>query len=104
MTLEITMNFDEIPLKCQIAVVGAGPAGLTTALKLSEKGYKDIVLLDKRDPWREPVACAEAVHKGGLASVVEIGDDWIRSDVDGVDFYSPMEQRSVSKKKILGLY
>jgi digeranylgeranylglycerophospholipid reductase len=103
MILELLMNFDEIPLKCKIAVVGAGPAGLVTALKLSEKGYKDIVLLDKRDPWREPVACAEAVHKVGLAKVVDIGEGWIRSDVDGVDFYSPNGTKVRYKKENSGV-
>ena len=34
------MNFDEIPLKCQIAVVGAGPAGLEAARMLGQRGYR----------------------------------------------------------------
>src|SRR5690606_35776416 len=46
-------------------VIGAGPAGLLAAMTLADgqtpRGSRTIALLDKRDPWREPVSCAEAV-------------------------------------------
>ena len=48
-------------------VIGAGPAGLLAALNLAmanagrARPYT-IALLDKRDPWREPVACGEGVR------------------------------------------
>lgn len=80
-----------------VIVCGAGPAGLVSAHNLiwagnsaikSGKGLK-VALLDRRDPWREPVACAEAVSRRGLHSLVPVEKDWIRSVVDGVDFVAP---------------
>lgn len=73
-----------------VAICGAGPAGLMAGLTLasSNKGLK-IALLDKRDPWREPVACAEAVHRQGLYSLVDVEDQWIRTIIDGCVFVSP---------------
>ncbi len=72
-------------------VIGAGPAGLLAALTLATNGKShSIALVDKRDPWREPVACAEAVHAGGLHSLVpKVEKAWIRGPVDGVLFVSP---------------
>jgi digeranylgeranylglycerophospholipid reductase len=72
-------------------VIGAGPAGLLAALTLvrSGKGYR-IALLDKRDPWREPVSCAEAVHRARLEALVPVVEPaWVRGPVDGVIFVAP---------------
>ncbi len=35
--------------KVQIAIIGAGPAGLSTAIELSNMGYDDIVVFDRED-------------------------------------------------------
>ncbi|WP_458699530.1 NAD(P)/FAD-dependent oxidoreductase [Sulfurospirillum sp. 1307] len=35
--------------KVQIAIVGAGPAGLSLAIELSNKGYSDIIVFDRED-------------------------------------------------------
>jgi digeranylgeranylglycerophospholipid reductase len=48
-----------------------------------------IALLERRDPWREPVACAEAVHKGGFHELVDVDSKWVRGPVNGVVFVSP---------------
>lgn len=73
-----------------IAICGAGPAGLMAGLTLASSNKQlKIALLDKRDPWREPVACAEAVHRGGLFSLVDVDDHWIRTVIDGCVFVSP---------------
>ncbi len=73
------------------AVIGAGPAGLLAALTLARSGkpYR-IALLDKRDPWREPVSCAEAVHREHLEALVPVVEPaWVRGPVDGVIFVAP---------------
>jgi digeranylgeranylglycerophospholipid reductase len=76
-------------------VIGAGPAGLLAALTLSDVATHGnsalrIALVDKRDPWREPVPCAEAVHRHKLESLVpKIESEWIRGPVDGAMFIAP---------------
>lgn len=72
-------------------VIGAGPAGLLAALTLARaEGSRTIALVDKRDPWREPVPCAEAVHRKRLEALVPVVEpEWIRGPVDGALFISP---------------
>lgn len=77
-------------------VIGAGPAGLLAALTLglakgrNGTGPYSIALLDKRDPWREPVSCAEAVSAQGLRDLVpKLEPAWVREPIDGVIFVSP---------------
>lgn len=92
------------------AVIGAGPAGLLAALTLAManqgKGERarSIALLDKRDPWREPVSCAEAVSAAGLREVVpKVEPAWVREPIDGVIFVSPNGTRVPFRKPGSGL-
>jgi geranylgeranyl reductase family protein len=77
-------------------VIGGGPAGLMASLTLAKAvgdasgKARRIALVDKRDPWREPVACAEAVHRERLEALVdEVEPEWVRGPVDGAIFVSP---------------
>jgi len=45
-----------IPTECDVLVIGAGPAGSTTAKHIAEDGI-DVVLIDKR----KGVGCASAM-------------------------------------------
>lgn len=90
-------------------VIGAGPAGLLAAVTLGlanagrAKPYT-VALLDKRDPWREPVSCAEAVSAEGLRSLVpKVEPAWIREPIDGVVFVSPNGTRVTFRREASGL-
>jgi len=80
---------DPIPAECDAVVVGAGPAGLCAALALARSGAGKVVLLDKRDPWREPVACAEAVRSRPFFAISPLpAEPWVRTTVDNCLFAS----------------
>jgi len=84
---------NQVPERVDVVVCGAGPAGLVAAWRMAQAGLS-VALLDRRDPWREPVSCAEAVHAEGLRKWVdEIDPAWVRGPVDGVVFVAPDETR-----------
>ena len=49
----------ENQLSCDVVIVGAGPAGSTTALMLGELGY-DVIIVDKHDFPRVKI-CGEGL-------------------------------------------
>jgi len=72
-----------LPETCDVLVVGAGPAGLIAAHELAMRKAGKVILLDRRDPWREPVPCAEAVRRPCLESISPLAiRPWIRCDID----------------------
>lgn len=83
MTIPDNTSFrDTLPRECDALVAGAGPAGLSAAFHLAKAGLS-VVLLDKRDPWREPVACAEAVRLSTFRRLSPLPvDPWIRTPVE----------------------
>ena len=100
---------DPLLSEYDFAVIGAGPAGLLAALNLAKanagraKPYS-IALLDKRDPWREPVACGEGVSAQGLRDLVpRLEPAWVREPIDGVVFVSPNGTRVTFQHQGSGL-
>ncbi len=68
----------KIPSTTKVLVIGAGPAGSTAAIRLAERGYEDVLMLDAcRFPRQKPCAgglSPEAfafLKRSGLSGVVE---------------------------------
>ena len=66
-------------------ICGAGPAGLLAAYTLGRLtgSARRVLLLDKKEPWKEPIFCAEAVSTDRLASLWPIDPDFVRSRLSG---------------------
>ncbi len=71
-----------------IIVVGAGPAGTTTARVAANQGVSVLVLEKKRDIG-VPVRCAEGVSEQGLKSLIDVEDSWIAQVITKSKFISP---------------
>ena len=72
-------------------ICGAGPAGLMAAYQLGKLtgGAGRILLLDKKEPWKEPIFCAEAVSTHRLNALWPIDESWVRGNISGIFFTSP---------------
>ena len=75
-------------MKCDLVVVGAGPAGSMTAKAAAEAGL-DVVMLEKRQEIGDPVRCAEGVSKAALKKLVEPDPSWISAEVKGARIRAP---------------
>lgn len=75
-------------MRCDMVVVGAGPAGSMAAKTAADEGL-DVVLLEKRQEIGDPVRCAEGVSKVALAEMVEPDPSWIAAEVKGARIYAP---------------
>ncbi|MCR3884674.1 NAD(P)/FAD-dependent oxidoreductase [Methanotrichaceae archaeon M04Ac] len=75
-------------MKCDLVVVGAGPAGSMTAKAAAEAGL-DVVMMEKRQEIGDPVRCAEGVSKAALKKLVEPDPSWISAEVKGARIRAP---------------
>lgn len=87
-----------------VVVCGAGPAGLMAACTLGRIAGKSrkILLLDKKEPWKEPIFCAEAVSTDRLAALWPIDRTWVRGGISGIYFTSPKGYRAEFYSKDCG--
>jgi flavin-dependent dehydrogenase len=88
-----------------VVVCGAGPAGLMAACTLGRLtgGARRILLLDKKEPWKEPIFCAEAVSKDRLNALWPVKDSFVRGTLSGIYFTSPKRFRAEFYSKDCGL-
>lgn len=88
-----------------VVVCGAGPAGLMAACTLGRltAGGRRILLLDKKEPWKEPIFCAEAVSTNRLSKLWPIDRSWVRQDISGIYFTSPSRYKAEFYSKNCGL-
>lgn len=80
-----------------VIVVGAGPAGSTTATYLAQQGY-DVLLVDRHQFPRDK-ACGDAVPAGAIEILVHLGmGDEIQAAVERGEFYPLKSMLLVSPK------
>lgn len=86
-------------------VCGAGPAGLMAACTLGRMtaGARRILLLDKKEPWKEPIFCAEAVSRDRLNALWPVDPSYVRGPLSGIYFTSPKRYRAEFYSKDCGL-
>ena len=77
-------------------ICGAGPAGLMAACTLGKltSGARRVLLLDKKEPWKEPIFCAEAVSTSRLGKLWPVDPSWVRGSISGIYFTSPNRYRA----------
>lgn len=91
-----------------VVVCGAGPAGLMAACTLGRMvqktaGARRILLLDKKEPWKEPIFCAEAVSARRLKALWPVDRSFVRGNLSGIYFTSPKRYRAEFYSKDCGL-
>lgn len=77
----------------EVIVVGAGPAGSTTAMSLARKGH-DVLLLDRKSFPRDKV-CGDAVPAGAIEKLYALG---MQEKIKEAGFYYIDKMRLVSPK------
>jgi digeranylgeranylglycerophospholipid reductase len=88
-------------MKCDVVIVGGGPAGSVTARYASEAGAK-VIVIDRRPEIGIPVLCGEGISqridKWGMLE----GKEWIASKMDGAKIFSPDDTVVTLSKEMAG--
>lgn len=89
----------------KVVICGAGPAGLMAAYQLGKltQNAGQILLVDKKEPWKEPIFCAEAVSNHRLNKLWPVDESWVRGTISGIYFTSPKGYKAEFYSKNCGL-
>jgi digeranylgeranylglycerophospholipid reductase len=71
-----------------VAIIGAGPAGLATAIRLKKEGF-DSVVLEESETIGIPENCAGLVSKSGLDKLKIDYSETVQNNIRGAKIYSP---------------
>jgi monoamine oxidase len=82
-------------IRADVAVVGGGLAGLTTARRLAQKGVRDVVVIEARD---RVGGRTHTKHTHG--TWVDVGGQWIKTKQTS---YGPAQSRIVALAKEVGV-
>jgi digeranylgeranylglycerophospholipid reductase len=71
-----------------VAIIGAGPAGLQTAIKLREEGFESIVL-EEHETVGYPEHCTGLISAKGLNELKIEPEGFIQNEIYGAKIFSP---------------
>lgn len=77
-------------MKCDVVVVGSGPAGSVTARFAAQNGAK-VIMIERRRDIGSPVLCAEGISKDVDKLNLLEGKRWSAANMDGARIFSPNE-------------
>src|SRR5213592_1699626 len=60
------------PVKAEVIIIGAGPAGSATAIHLAQLGVQDVVLVDRQQFPRDKT-CGSGVSPKGIETLKALG-------------------------------
>ena len=72
---------------CDVLVIGAGPAGSTTAKYIAKKGY-NVILVDSKEFPGTPQQCSGLFSKN-ILDLTELKNNEILREIKGAIIYSP---------------
>jgi digeranylgeranylglycerophospholipid reductase len=75
-----------------VIVVGGGCSGLWASVEAARGGAKTL-LVDRSSSLGERIVCAEGVGAPGISQFIELEPEWIASEVNGADLYTPEGKR-----------
>ncbi|MCP4245986.1 MAG: FAD-dependent oxidoreductase, partial [bacterium] len=82
-------------LRCDILVVGAGPAGSSAARAAAEKGL-EVLVVERRDTIGVPVQCAEYIP-APLLGEIDLGRSVVVQSVSGMRTILPDGETTVMR-------
>ena len=80
---------DAVPPHARVVVIGAGIAGCSVAYHLTKLGWRDVVLLERRD-----ISCGTTWHAAGLVGQLRPTHNLTRLAKYGADLYERLEEET----------
>ena len=84
----------------QVAIVGAGPTGLQTAIRIKELGF-EVSVLEEHESIGIPEHCTGLISKKGVEDLgIHLGDS-LQNSIKGAKLFSPSGHMIKIKSKVI---
>ncbi|MCD6594318.1 geranylgeranyl reductase family protein [bacterium] len=85
------LSYETVDKNFDIVIIGGGPAGLSAGYFAAKSGFS-VAIVERRQKFGEPVACAEGISVEGLTKIFPANDEWISSKIEAVKIYTPSKR------------